>query len=97
MVIFPAWIQLVQTRDLWVVPLIFILILWRLGRKRRRVLPTILEPAPPLRLIIPRLLYLLPGIEPFPQILHTFMFCSLSRFESGSILENIGLSRGEMS
>ncbi len=43
--------QLVQTSTRFIVPLRLILILWRLGKKRRRVFPTILEPAPPVRLI----------------------------------------------
>ena len=70
--IFPAEIQLVQTSTRLIVPAMLILILWRFGKKRRRVLPTILEPAPPVRLICPRLLYLTPGIGPFLQITHIF-------------------------
>jgi len=70
LVIFPALIQLVQTVLLLIEPLMLIFIFCRLGKKRRRVFPTIFEPAPPFRLTIPRLLYLIPGMEPFPQISH---------------------------
>ncbi len=43
--------QLVQTYALLIVPLRLILIFCRFGLNTRRVLPMILEPAPPVRLI----------------------------------------------
>jgi hypothetical protein len=70
--ILPAFIHLVQTETRLTVPPMMVLIDWRLGKKVRRVLPTILEPAPPLRRIIPRLLYLFPDVDVFSQTAHSF-------------------------
>jgi len=70
--IFPEEIQLVHTLVRLMVPARLILIFWMFGRKRRKVLPTILEPAPPVRLIWPRLLYFTPGMAPLLHIAHTF-------------------------
>jgi hypothetical protein len=67
-----AFKHFVQTWILWVVPLIRTLTLCRLGRNCRGDFPTILDPAPPFRRIIPRLLYCRPETGPFPHISHTF-------------------------
>ena len=67
----PALMQAVQTLRMAMPPFSIILIFWRLGKKRRRVIPVVCRPIPPLDFGIPRRVIILPVRKPLPQISQT--------------------------
>ena len=89
----PALRHLTQTRILCGVPSTMALTVFRLGRKRRGVMPVIFRPTPPFFLARPRRTIVLPATGFLPQIKHIFDIFLCSVFEGAILTQVTGICK----